>query len=130
MKCSLLLCFVCWMCVSEAFVLNGKPYSQEKPVMPLLCQSQNARLSAVAGCLRLAAPLLVDDVSMGEKIFTLNCAHPPENAGIEKYMTGGFIEKAIVYKVTAMPAFGDRLVDKDITNVAAYVLKTAKDSWD
>ena len=125
------------MCVSEAFVLNGKPYSQEKPVMPLLCQSQNARLSAVAGCLRLAAPLLVDDVSMGEKIFTLNCANPPgprrghtENAGIEKYMTGGFIEKAIVYKVTAMPAFGDRLVDKDITNVAAYVLKTAKDSWD
>jgi len=147
MKSSLLLCLVCWIYASEAFVPQGKPHSQAKPVMPLLCQSQNARLSAVAGCLRLTTPLFVEDISMEEKIFNLNCAaryaegqnsvvsdHTLEKVAIEKYLTGGFNEKALVYQVShgknAMPAFGGRLSDEDTANVAVYVLKNAKDSWD
>lgn len=141
------VCLVCYVCASGAFVLQSTPHPHAKPVMPLLCQSQNARLSAVAGCLRLAAPMLAEDVSMGEKIFNLNCAachaggqnsvvadRTLERVAIEKYLTGGFSEKAVVYQVThgknAMPAFEGRLASEDIANVAAYVLKTAEDGWD
>ena len=147
MRRSLFLCFMCLMCSTEAFVMQGNPHSQSKPVMPLLCQSQNARLSAVAGCLRLASPLLVDDVSMGEKILSLNYAachagvqssvvfdHTLNKVAIEKYMTGGFNEKSVVYQVThakkATPVSGICLADEYIGNVAAYVIKTAEDSWD
>jgi len=147
MRRGLLLCFVCWMCTSEAFVIQGNPNPQAKPVMPLLCQSQNSRLSAVAGCLRLASPLLVEDVSMGEKIFSLNCAachaggqssvvfdHTLNKVAIEKHMTGGFNEKTMVYQVThgnkAIPASGICLADEYIGNVAAYVIKTAEKGWD
>ena len=146
MRGCLLLCFVCWMCTSEAFVLQGKAHSQAKPVMLLLCQSQNARLSAVAGCLRQATPLFVEDASMGEKIFILNCAachaggqnsvvfdHTLEKVAIEKYMTGGFNEKTVVYQVAhgknGIPASGICLADEYIANVAAYVLQTAEDGW-
>jgi len=135
------------MYTSEAFVIQGTPHSQARPVMPLLCQSQNARLSAVAGCLRLATPLLVDDVSMGEKIFSLNSAvchgrgqssvvfdHTLNKVAIGKYMTGGFNEKSVVYKVphrkNVIPASGICLADEYISNVADYVIKTAKDGWD
>ena len=147
MRRGLLLCFACWMCTSEAFVIQGNPHPQAKPVMPLLCQSQNARLSAVAGCLRLASPLLVEDVSMGEKIFSLNSAachtggqssvvfdHILNKVAIEKYMTGGFNEKTVIYQVThgkkAIPASGICLADEFIANVAAYVIKTAEHGWD
>jgi len=143
MRRRLLLCFVCWMCTSEAFVFPGKPNSQEKHVMPLLCQSQNARLAAVAGCLRLTTPLLVEDFSMGEKIFSLNCAachagsqnsvifdHTLDKVAIEKYMTGGFNEKIVLYQVAhgknAIPASGICLVDEYIANV----LQIAEDGWD
>ena len=53
---------------------------------------------------------------------------------LEKYLEGGFSEAAIKYQVTngknAMPAFGGRLSDDDIANVATYVIATSSDGWD
>ena len=47
------------------------------------------------------------------------------------YLSGGFKEASIVTQVTngknAMPAFGGRLSDKEIDDVAAYVYDQAKD---
>ena len=53
---------------------------------------------------------------------------------LEKYLDGGFDDKAVMMQVTngknAMPAFGGRLSDEDIANVAAYVIKTSADgTW-
>ena len=53
---------------------------------------------------------------------------------LEEYLDGGFNEAAVVKQVTngknAMPAFGGRLSDADISNVATYVISTAKAGWD
>ena len=46
-----------------------------------------------------------------------------EKAALEEYLDGGFNEAAVVKQVSngknAMPAFGGRLSDDDISNVAA-----------
>ena len=54
---------------------------------------------------------------------------------LEQYLDGGFNEAAVSKQVTngkgAMPAFGGRLSDDDIANVAAYVISTSKaGSWE
>ena len=53
---------------------------------------------------------------------------------LEEYLDGGANEKAVMYQVTngknAMPAFGGRLSDDDIANVATYIIQTAKAGWD
>merc|ERR1711879_85388 len=83
----------------------------------------------------------------GESVFSGNCAacHAggqnvimPEKTlqqdALEEYLDGGFNEAAVVKQVTngknAMPAFGGRLSDDDIANVATYVISTAKAGWD
>jgi len=57
-----------------------------------------------------------------------------EKEAIEKYLTGGFNKKATIYQITngknAMPAYSVSLSDLDISNVAAYVLKTAEEGWE
>nr|YP_009399625.1 cytochrome c553 [Digenea simplex]ARW69444.1 cytochrome c553 [Digenea simplex] len=86
------------------------------------------------------------DLDEGEKVFSENCTacHAGGNNVIaaEKTLKLDALEKyekasvdAIVYQVTngnagGMPAFGDRLSDDQIQNVANYVLNQAKtDSW-
>lgn len=53
---------------------------------------------------------------------------------LEEYLAGGVSVKSVVTQVTngknAMPAFGGRLSDEDIENVATYVINTAKAGWD
>ena len=53
---------------------------------------------------------------------------------LEQYLDGGFSEAAVVKQVTngknAMPAFGGRLSDEDIANVATYVIQTSGEGWD
>jgi len=105
------------------------------------------KFAIVGGSLLLSSPSLAQDTNAGEKIFNANCAachaggknaivsdHTLEKEAIEKYLTGGFNEKAIIYQITngknAMPAFSGRLSDLDISNVAAYVLKTAEEGWE
>ena len=51
-----------------------------------------------------------------------------------EYLDGGFNEAAVRNQVTngknAMPAFGGRLSDEDIANVAAFVISTSSTGWD
>ena len=94
------------------------------------------------------APATAADLDNGANVFAGNCAacHAGGNNVIQNektlrkdaltsYLTGGFSEASIVYQVTngknAMPAFGGRLDDSDITDVAAYVYDQANgNKWD
>jgi cytochrome c6 len=57
-----------------------------------------------------------------------------EKEALDQYLAGGRTEKSVVTQVTngknAMPAFGGRLSDEDISNVAAYVIATSEAGWD
>ena len=94
-----------------------------------------------------AMPAFAGDAGAGEKVFSGNCAachaggqnvimpeKTLEKAALEEYLDGGFNEGSVVKQVTngknAMPAFGGRLSDTDIANVATYVIGTAKEGWD
>lgn len=85
------------------------------------------------------------DIENGEKIFTANCSacHAGGNNVImpEKTLKKEALEAygmksvdAITYQVTngknAMPAFGGRLGDSDIEDVANYVLSQTEKGWD
>ena len=106
-----------------------------------------AKVAAAGAALLVATPAFAGDAGAGEKIFNANCAachaggqnsvvpdHTLEKSAIEKFLTGGFNEKAVVTQVTngknAMPAFGGRLSDDDIANVATYVISTSEAGWD
>jgi cytochrome c6 len=57
-----------------------------------------------------------------------------EKEALEQYLLGGRNEKSIVMQVTngknAMPAFGGRLDDDAIADVASYVLATSEAGWE
>merc|ERR1712137_543590 len=101
---------------------------------------------AAASLAAVAMPAFAGDVGAGEQVFSGNCAacHAggqnvimPEKTlqqeALEEYLEGGANVKAVIYQVTngknAMPAFGGRLSDEDIENVATYVITTAKAGW-
>jgi cytochrome c6 len=84
------------------------------------------------------------DIKAGEQIFSANCSacHSGGNNAImpEKTLKKDILTinqmnniDAISNQVTngknAMPAFGGRLTDEDITNVANYVLNQAEQGW-
>lgn len=88
------------------------------------------------------------DLESGAQVFAGNCAacHAGGNNviqnektlrkdALEQYLSGGLSEASIVSQVTngknAMPAFGGRLDDDEIANVAAYVYDQAVgNKWD
>ncbi len=89
--------------------------------------------------------VLAADIENGERIFTANCAacHAGGNNVImpEKTLKKDALEtngmnavSAITYQVTngknAMPAFGGRLSDADIEDVANYVLSQSEKGWE
>jgi cytochrome c6 len=89
--------------------------------------------------------VIAADIENGERIFTANCAacHAGGNNVImpEKTLKKDALEgngmnsvSAITYQVTngknAMPAFGGRLGDSDIEDVANYVLSQSEKGWD
>jgi cytochrome c6 len=95
--------------------------------------------------LSFSSQVLAADIENGERIFTANCAacHAGGNNVImpEKTLKKDALEangmnavSAITYQVTngknAMPAFGGRLSDSDIEDVANYVLSQSEKSWD
>jgi cytochrome c6 len=99
------------------------------------------------GAVIAAAPALAGDVGAGEQIFNANCAachaggqnvimpeKTLEKEALDQYLAGGRTEKSIISQVTggknAMPAFGGRLSDEEIANVAAYVLASAEAGWE
>ncbi|MEM7726411.1 MAG: c-type cytochrome [Cyanobacteria bacterium P01_A01_bin.45] len=102
----------------------------------------------VAGLVMLsfafAPPALAGDAASGKAIFAANCnachlggnnvvnaAKTLKKADLEKYEKNSL--EAIVYQVSngknAMPAFKGRLNDKQIEDVAAYVLQQADNGW-
>lgn len=87
---------------------------------------------------------LAADLEEGEKIFTANCSacHAGGNNAImpDKTLKKDVLEEnsmnsisAITNQVkngkNAMPAFGGRLADEDIENVANYVLNQSEQGW-
>eukprot|EP00536_Pseudo-nitzschia_multiseries_P010830 jgi/Psemu1/307662/fgenesh1_kg.345_\ len=93
------------------------------------------------------SPALAADVGNGETVFNSNCAachaggqnvimpdKTLEKEALESYLTGGRNEAAVRTQVTngknAMPAFGGRLSDEEIADVAAYVIKTSEEGWE
>jgi cytochrome c6 len=100
---------------------------------------------SLAILLSFSNQVLAADIENGERIFTANCAacHAGGNNVImpEKTLKKDALEangmnavSAITYQVTngknAMPAFGGRLSDSDIEDVANYVLSQSEKSWD
>lgn len=84
------------------------------------------------------------DLGKGAKVFQANCAachaggrnvvngsKTLNKSDLEKYQIASL--DAIKYQVTngkmAMPAFGSRLSEAEIENVAAYVLQQAEKGW-
>lgn len=104
--------------------------------------------AAIAGALAfVAAPAFAADIAAGETVFNANCAachaggqnvimpeKTLEKEALDQYLAGGRSAKSIITQVTngknAMPAFGGRLGDDDIANVAEYVIATAEAGWD
>jgi cytochrome c6 len=108
-------------------------------------------LSFIALCLALvlgAAPSFAADVAHGGQIFSANCAACHMGGGnvvnAERTLKADALsayladyesnhEAAIAYQVTngknAMPAFGGKLSDADIADVAAYVEDMASKGW-
>lgn len=95
--------------------------------------------------LSFSSQVLATDIENGERIFTANCAacHAGGNNVImpEKTLKKDALEangmnavSAITYQVTngknAMPAFGGRLSDSDIEDVANFVLSQSEKGWD
>ena len=99
----------------------------------------------VTAVFTLSNQVLAADIENGERIFTANCAacHAGGNNVImpEKTLKKDALEangmnavSAITYQVTngknAMPAFGGRLSDADIEDVANFVLSQSEKGWD
>lgn len=93
------------------------------------------------------APAFAADLAAGEQIFSANCAachaggqnvimpdKTLEKEALDQYLAGGRSAGSIVTQVTngknAMPAFGGRLSDDDIKDVAAYVMAASDAGWD
>ena len=93
------------------------------------------------------SPAIAANVDNGEQVFNANCAachaggqnvimpeKTLEKEALESYLAGGRNVKAVITQVTngknAMPAFGGRLDDEAIANVAAYVMETSESGWD
>jgi cytochrome c6 len=88
------------------------------------------------------------DLENGEQVFAGNCAacHAGGNniiqnektlrkEALELYLSGGFNIKSIIYQVTngknSMPAFGARLEEEEINDVASYVYDQASgNKWE
>jgi len=141
------LCCVCVIPMGDALLYSHKSVGFNMKVPVLVSQAMHVKKVLVGGSLLLSTPSFAQEVSSGEIVFKANCAvchaggqnavvydHTLEKEAIEKYLAGGFNEKAIVYQVThgknAMPAFSGRLSEQDISNVAAYVLRTAEEGWE
>ena len=90
------------------------------------------------------APAMAGDAASGASVFSANCAachaggrnvvNPQktlQKSDLDAY--GMSSEEAIITQVTngknAMPAFAGRLTDKQIEDVAAYVLAQSEKGW-
>ena len=110
-------------------------------------QVAKGAVAGAAAAVIASSPAFAADVDAGEQIFNANCAachaggqnvimpdKTLEKEALEQYLAGGRTSKAIVTQVAngknAMPAFGGRLSDEDIEDVAAYVLAESDAGWE
>mmetsp|Transcript_22024 Transcript_22024/g.28526 ORF Transcript_22024/g.28526 Transcript_22024/m.28526 type:complete len:144 (-) Transcript_22024:734-1165(-) len=106
--------------------------------------------AAALAAATLVTPVIASaaDLDNGATIFAGNCAacHAGGNnviqtektlkkEALDEYLSGGRKVESVVYQVTngknAMPAFGGRLSDDEIADVASYVIDQANgDKWE
>ena len=128
--------------MSSLTFLYPYPHYHSKPQVV----KAGAVASAVAAGVAVS-PAFAGDVGAGEQVFNANCAachaggqnvimpeKTLEKDALDSYLAGGRNEKSVMTQVTngknAMPAFGGRLSDEDIANVASYVIETSEKGWD
>lgn len=134
--------------VAGAAAFQAPSHSARAPTELAATKSQVA--AAILGASAVFAPTaaFAGDVESGATIFAGNCAacHAGGNnviaaektlrkEALDSYLAGGRKESSVVTQVTngknAMPAFGGRLSDEEIGDVAAYVIDQANgDKWD
>merc|ERR1719343_872288 len=132
------------LAICAALVASASAFSVKVDV-PAGIKAAVAGAAVTAGV--AVSPAFAGDVGAGEKIFDANCAachaggqnvimpeKTLEKDALESYLAGGRNEAAVRTQVTngknAMPAFGGRLSEEDIANVASYVIKTSESGWD
>lgn len=91
-----------------------------------------------------ASPAIATDLANGASVFTANCnaCHMGGNnyvnasktlrkSDLEKYGMASLeaIKTQVMQGKMAMPAFGGKLSDEEIEDVAAYVLEQAEKGW-
>ena len=124
------------------------PPAQQAASVKLEAHKEVAAATLAAGALLAPFAAFAGDIESGETLFAGNCAacHAGGNNviaaektlrkdALDKYLAGGRKESSVVTQVTngknAMPAFGGRLSDEEIGDVAAYVIDQANgDKWD
>ena len=124
------------------------PQAQQAASVKLEAHKEVAAATLAAGALLAPFAAFAGDIESGETLFAGNCAacHAGGNNviaaektlrkdALDKYLAGGRKESSVVTQVTngknAMPAFGGRLSDEEIGDVAAYVIDQANgDKWD
>eukprot|EP00548_Thalassiothrix_antarctica_P013406 CAMPEP_0194172700 /NCGR_PEP_ID=MMETSP0154-20130528/7147_1 /TAXON_ID=1049557 /ORGANISM="Thalassiothrix antarctica, Strain L6-D1" /LENGTH=135 /DNA_ID=CAMNT_0038885487 /DNA_START=147 /DNA_END=554 /DNA_ORIENTATION=- len=92
-------------------------------------------------------PAMAGDIDAGETVFNANCAachvggqnliRPEktlEKEALDQFLAGGRTEASVAANVrngkNSMPAFGGRLSDNDIENIATYVIESSESGWD
>lgn len=110
--------------------------------------SKAAAAAFLAGAMAMMPAAFAADIENGSSVFAGNCAachaggnNVIENSktlrkeALEQYLAGGLKPESIVTQVTmgknSMPAFGGRLDEEEIKDVAAYVYDQATGAkWD
>ena len=140
--------------VPAAKMMVPPPKVQNNFQMAVQKKQDQAKVAVGAGVLATAlsffnpAPAMAADLAAGQQIFDGNCSachaggqnviqaeKTLQKDALVEYLAGGFKEASIRTQVTngknAMPAFGGKLSDDDIANVAAYVYDQANgNKWD
>merc|ERR1712216_215309 len=131
--------------------LSASASAFQAPVQSNIAESKVALAvqkgaTGVAALGLFAGAAVAGDFDSGKQIFSANCAachaggqnsvipeRTLEKAAITSYLTGGFNEAAVITQVTngkgAMPAFGGRLEDDEIEDVATYVITQSGSGW-
>jgi cytochrome c6 len=128
--------------------MDGCPSTEENDANLIFrCFPAQAAAAGAVAFTVATSPAIAADVDAGEQVFNANCAachaggqnvimpeKTLEKEALDQYLAGGRSEKSIVNQVTngknAMPAFGGRLSDEDISNVAAYVIASSDAGWE
>eukprot|EP01039_Chlorochromonas_danica_P006078 gene6078-6692_t len=138
--------FALLVAVAAAFAPSTRVVRQSRIEMNM--QSKVAAALFAASLAIAPAAAFAADLEAGAQVFAGNCAAchaggnnviQPEKTlrkdALDQFLEGGLKVESIINQVTngknAMPAFGGRLADDEISDVAAYVFDQATgNKWD